>query len=136
MGLKYRIIKDKKTVYVHGDGVITFADLMRHLDDLLQDRDYVPPMKKLIDYRTIRDIALSTAESELFAHKKASLNKRFSGEKCAIVSPAKSAFGVARVHETLIGFRAPSINTRVFQDFGEAQEWLGIHLTDDERTID
>jgi hypothetical protein len=67
MALKYKIIKSKKTVYVFGSGDITFSELMHHIDELAQDQDYKAPMKKLVDYRAIKDLDLSMTESEIFA---------------------------------------------------------------------
>jgi len=135
MALKYKIIKSKKIVYVIGNGVITFSELIRHIDELAQNPDYKAPMKKLVDYRNIESLDLSMSESEIFAQRKAELDDIFSGEKCAIVDTFDSSFGMARVHDTLIGLKNPNIDTMVFRDFIKAQEWLGIKLDDDELTI-
>jgi hypothetical protein len=135
MALKYKIIKSKKIVYVTGNGVITFSELIQHINELAQDPDYKAPMKKLVDYRNIERLDLSMSESELFAQRKAELDEIFSEEKCAIVTDVDSSFGVARVHDTLISFKNPNIVTMVFRDFIKAQEWLGIELDDDDMTI-
>jgi hypothetical protein len=135
MALKYKIIKRKKTVYVIGNGDITFSELMRHIDELAQDPDYKAPMKKLVDYRNIESLDLSMSESEIFAQKKAELDCIFTGERCAIVTTLDSSFGMARVHDTLIGLKNPDIDTMVFRDFTKAQKWLGIALDDDELII-
>jgi hypothetical protein len=135
MALKYKIINSKKIVYVIGNGVITFSELIQHIDELAQDPAYTAPMKKLVDYRDIESLNLSMNESEIFAQRKAELDEIFSEEKCAIVTTIDSSFGVARVHDTLIGFKNPNIDTMVFRDFIKAQQWLGIALDDDELTI-
>lgn len=49
MPLTYKIIKSKRTVYVVGDRVVTFWELMQHIDLLSRDKDYKAPMKKCID---------------------------------------------------------------------------------------
>ncbi|MBI5665285.1 MAG: hypothetical protein HZC49_09440 [Nitrospirae bacterium] len=135
MSLKYKIIKSIKTVYVIGQGVISFTELMDHINKLAQDQDYNAPMKKLVDYRTIKSLDLSMSESEAFAQEKAKHNDIFSGERCAIVTPLDSNFGMARVHDALIGLKDPEINTMVFRDFNKAQEWLGINFDDDDLII-
>lgn len=135
MALKYKIINSIKTVYVIGQGVITFTELVDHINKLAHDQDYNAPMKKLVDYRTIESIDLSTSESEIFAHEKAQLNDTFSGEQCAIVAPLDSSFGMARVHDALIGLKDPDIDTMVFRDFDKAKEWLGIDVDDDDLVI-
>jgi hypothetical protein len=113
-GLKYKIIKRIKTVYAIGHGVITITELMDHINKLAHDQDYKAPMKKLVDYRTIISLDLSTSASELFAQEKAKYHDIFSGEQCAIVTPLDSDFGMARVHDTLISLKEPNINTIVF----------------------
>jgi hypothetical protein len=135
MALQYKIISSIKTVYVIGHGVITYTELMDHIDKLAHDQDYKAPMKKLVDYRTIISLDLSMSESELFAQEKAKHHETFAGEQCAIVTFLDSNFGVARMHDTLIGFKEPNISTMVFRDFNKAQEWLGIKLDTDDLII-
>ena len=128
MPVTYKIIPGKKLVYATGTGDVTFAELMRHIEDLSRDPEYKAPMRKLVDYREVTQIDLSPEESESFALKKSLYGDRFAGEKCAIVAPRDTGFGVARAHSTLIGFKDVDIETQVFRDFDKALQWLDVRL--------
>jgi hypothetical protein len=129
MPLKYEIIETKKLLYVKGIGAVFFSELMNHIDELCQDPKYKAPMKKLIDYRQIKKLDLSMDEQERFVEKKASVEKVFSGEKCAIVAPTDFGFALARVHAALI--EGSDLDTSIFRDFNEALTWLGVELDDE-----
>ncbi|MBU0986046.1 MAG: hypothetical protein KKH68_02240 [Proteobacteria bacterium] len=133
MILRYKIIENKKLVYVTGTGTLTFAELMRHIEELYQDPKYKAPMKKLIDYRQITKYALSLKEAQIFAQKKISFGNIFSGEKCATVAPSDIGFGMARAHDAHI--EGSNIETAAFRDFEQALNWLGIELDDAETDI-
>ncbi len=129
MPLKYEIIESKKLLYVKGIGAVFFPELMNHVDELCQDPKYKAPMKKLIDYRQIKKLDLSMDEQERFVEKKASVEKVFSGEKCAIVAPTDFGFALARVHAALS--EGSDLDTSIFRDFNEALTWLGVELDDE-----
>lgn len=130
MPLEYKIINEKKLVHVTGWGIITFSELMSHMDELHSDPLYQKPMKKLIDYRQVDDIQLSMDETETFTQRKAEFSDSFAGEKCAIVAPKDVAYGTARVHDALIEIKEPDIETSVFRKMDEALEWLDIEIDD------
>ncbi|MEJ2544646.1 MAG: hypothetical protein P8Y99_11315, partial [Calditrichaceae bacterium] len=52
----------------------------------------------------------------------------FNGEKCAIVAPVDTAYGVARIHDSLMDYKEPGIEISVFRNLEEAQDWLNIKL--------
>ena len=83
-------------------------------------------MKKLVDYRAIESINISPNEAEMIARRKKKLAGKFSGEKCAFVSPGDLTYGTARVHQALID--GTDINTQVFRSFEEALDWLDITM--------
>ena len=130
MPFKYEIIESKKLLYAKATGKVTFSELMNHLDEVCQDPKYKAPMKKLVDYRQIKEMDISMDEQESFAEKKASLNELFSGEKCAIVAPSNFGFALARVHAGLS--ESSNRYTSIFRDFNEALKWLSIELDDNE----
>jgi len=78
MPLKYTIIESKKLLYAKATGTVTFSELMNHVEELCQDSKYKAPMKKLIDYRQIKNMDISMDEQERFAEKKASVKELFS----------------------------------------------------------
>lgn len=128
MPLKYKIIEEINLVLAVGEGVISFPELMDHIEQLSQDSKYKKPMKKLVDYRKVASIQMTSSESETFAQKKAGLGDVFIGEHCAIVAPVDPAYGMARVHDSLIDYKEPGISTSVFRDWDEALTWLNIKL--------
>ena len=48
MPIEYDIIEEKRLVLAKGSGVVTAADVIRHLDSLAADDRYTSPMKKLV----------------------------------------------------------------------------------------
>ena len=130
MALRYEINEDIKLVYAIGNGIVSFSELMNHMEVLSKDPRYQAPMRKLVDYRDIESIEISMDESEIFAKKKASLDRVFAGEKCAVVSPSDIGFGMARVHDSLLDNEDPNIDFAVFRKFEDALNWLGIKLDD------
>ncbi len=128
MPLKYEIFEDLKLVLAVGKDIISFEELMGHMDQLSKDPRYKKPMKKLVDYRSVKNIKLNSSESETFAQKKASLGNVFIGEKCAIVATVDPAYGVARIHDSLMDYKEPGIEISVFRDWDEAQNWLNVKV--------
>jgi len=49
-----------------GSGVVTANDVISHLDSLAADNNYIAPMKKLVDYRTIGSISNCTKEKRTY----------------------------------------------------------------------
>lgn len=124
MTIEYEIIEDKKLVLVKGSGVVTGTDVLNHLDALAADTKYAAPMKKLIDYRNIDSIRISSDEAHMIAYKKKSLLSKFAGEKVAFVSPKDAAYGTVRVHQTLLD--DSGFETVVFRKIDEALKWLDV----------
>ena len=126
MPIKYDIIEEQKLILATGSGIVTANDVISHLDSLATANQYIAPMKKLVDYRTIESISISPNDASIIARKKKELSKYFSGEKCAFVSPGDLTYGSARVHQALVD--SADFNTEVFRSIEEAQEWLEVKL--------
>ena len=132
MPVRYKIIKEHNLVLTTGAGTISFDELMAHIAQLSSDPDYKKPMKNLIDYRNVKSIRMSSSESEVYANKKADLSNIFFGEKCAIVAPTDSTYGMARIHDSLMDYFEPGIETSVFREWQEAREWLNLEYPEDD----
>jgi hypothetical protein len=127
MPIEYDIIEDKKLVLAKGSGVITAIDAITHLDRLAADNRYTSPMKKLVDYRLVEDIKITSEEAKGIAHKKQSLSSTlFFGEICAFVSQEDVTYGTSRVHQALS--EGSSTSTKVFRQIENAVGWLDITL--------
>jgi hypothetical protein len=126
MSIEYDIIEEKRLVVAKGSGVVTGIDVINHLDRLAADDRYVAPMKKLIDYRSIESINISSEEAVTIALKKDTFSNKFSGEKCAFVSPEDLTYATSRVHQSLADNTC--ISTAVFKQIEEALKWLDVTL--------
>jgi hypothetical protein len=96
------------------------------LDILAADKGYIPPMKKLVDYREAKSLNLSADDAWNIANRRKELAESLRGERCAFVSPGDATFAATRVHESLVN--VADVNTSVFRTIDEATEWLGVEL--------
>ena len=126
MPIEYTIINRKKLVFAKGSGIITGSEVLTHLDKLSKDKQYIAPMKKLVDYRFIESIDITQEEAWEIAEKKSMLSTIFHGELCAFVSPGDLTYGTSRVHQALID--GADIDTQVFRRFEDALKWLDVTL--------
>jgi hypothetical protein len=126
MSIKYKIFPDHKLVYVVGKGQIEFDDLLYHIQELSENPEYIPPMKKLVDYRNSTLSKLTSSEAQKFTDKKAQLKDKFRNEICAFVTTTDLDFGMSRVHGANI--ESSQITTNVFRKVEDALSWLQIEL--------
>jgi hypothetical protein len=133
MPIKYKIFQDKKLVYALGVGDITYDDLVLHIEELASEPKYIPPMKKLVDYRNANLSTLSTEDSTKITKKKALLIDNFTNEKCAFVTKRDLEFGMLRFHEAQID--GSGIITNVFRNLEDALVWLQVKLDENEMDL-
>ena len=88
-------------------------DVINHLDSLAADARCIAPMKKIIDYRSIVSIDISSEYAVTIALKKDTFSKKFHGGRCAFVPPGIVTYGNSRVHQSLVN--SSNINTGVFK---------------------
>ncbi len=122
MSTTYEINTVRKTVTVMGSGNITVEEILSLLEKLKDDLDYKAPMKMLIDWRNIKSIKISSSEIEKIARRKIELVARFSGERCAFVASANSAFETATSLQNLIN--GAGLSAQVFRNIKDAMDWL------------
>jgi hypothetical protein len=122
MPIKDEIMESEKLVVATGSDEVTGHDVLQHLDQLATDKRYFAPMKKLVDYRSVKTLNISPEEARKIAEKKVSLSDVFRGERCAFVSPGDVTYGLSRVHQALVD--SSDVNTGVFRQSEEAWQWL------------
>jgi len=126
MAIDYTIIPEKKLILARGKGTVKGKDVLKHLEELAADENYISPMKKLVDYRNIDNILISSEEAIAVAKKKKDLTAKFKNERCAFISPGDLTYGTSRVHQALI--QGININTEVFRSVQEAINWLDVTI--------
>jgi hypothetical protein len=126
MAIEYTIIPDKKLILAKGIATVKGSDVLKHLEQLAADENYVSPMKKLVDYRNIDNILISSEEAIAIARKKKDLAVTFKNERCAFISPGDLTYGTSRVHQALI--QGIDLNTEVFRNVQEALSWLEVDI--------
>jgi hypothetical protein len=126
MAIEYKIIEDKNLILAKGLGTVKGNDVLIHLVELAADENYISPMKKLVDYRNIDNIMISSEEAIAIAKKKKELSARFKNERCAFISPGDLTYGTSRVHQALI--QGIDLNTEVFRNVQEAIDWLEVEI--------
>lgn len=133
MGISYRVYREVGLVYCKGEGNIELRDLLDHIDTLAHDPDYVPPMKKLVDYRASQLQDLSSEDIRAFTARKVELKDRLSGERCALVVSGDYDFGMSMLHIAHVD--EANIETKAFRDIDDALAWLDVPLQPQDLTL-
>ena len=123
MPIKYVIDDNLRLVYATAVGSVTMDELVEHLETLSADPRYVPPMKKLVDYRAGHVIAMSVEETRRLTEFKLELGDVFRGEKCAFLVSDDLDFGLSRVSGA---YADPVLESNVFREAPSALAWLGV----------
>lgn len=121
MPITYDIEQSTRLVIATGSGKLSGKDVLEHIRDLANDERYIPPMKKIIDYRAVEDLVISMDEAEMIATRKGRLDE-FKGEVCAFITPGDSTYGTARVHQAMLG--KGNVKSAVFRSKEEALGWI------------
>ncbi len=127
MPLRYEIIESQRLVLVVIEGRIGLVDLLQHIEVLSRDPRYVPPMKKLVDYRLAEQMGPKSEDIEAFVNSKTLMREIFAHEKCAIVIVNDLDFGMARIFSAKI--ESANYETNVFRDYRKALDWLEVDLS-------
>jgi hypothetical protein len=133
MPIVYRIFQDRKLVYAVGIDKVTYEDILLHIEQLSVDQEYIPPMKKLVDYRNTTLCNLSTENSKKIAEKKAQLVEKFRNEICAFVTKDDFSYGMVRFHGAHIDDSV--ITTNAFRNIDDALSWLQVNLDENEMEL-
>ena len=130
MAIQYKILPDKKLVYVSGKTKPTIEEQIQCLFSIAQDPLYVAPMKKLVDFRVCEPIGYSHDEIKRFTEAKAELKERFKGEATAVIVNNDLDFGVSRVFSSFL--EPHNLDLCVFRNLDDALRWLDVEVDDDD----
>ncbi len=119
MSASYKIDKKRRLVLSSGDGVLTKADLLGHMDQLSNDPDFDPDFSQVLNFRQINGLELGPEDVRQLAQR----NIFSPRSRRAFVVKDDLQFGLARmfeIHRELKG----ETGIRVFRTFDEAMDWI------------
>ncbi len=119
MSAFYNIDKERRLVLSSGDGVLTKADLLGHMDQLSKDPDFDPDFSQVLDFRQITALEIGPEDVRQLAQR----NIFSPRSRRAFVVKDDLQFGLARmfeIHRELKG----ETGIRVFRTFDEAMDWI------------
>lgn len=119
MSASYKIDKKRRLVLSSGDGVLTKADLLGHMDQLSNYPDFDPDFSQVLNFRQINGLELGPEDVRQLAQR----NIFSPRSRRAFVVKDDLQFGLARmfeIHRELKG----ETGIRVFRTFDEAMDWI------------
>ena len=124
MFVNYQIISSLRLVYVKMRKALSIEELFAHLEDLVADERYVPPMKKIVDFSGLEDAPMPSFGVDDFARLNSFYENKLRGEHCVFVTPSDFRFGMGRLFGGYM--REAVINVAVVRSLEEALALLGI----------
>jgi hypothetical protein len=122
MPYTYVIDKERRLVMSTVSGIVTFTEIMAHLDQLVREPDFSPEFNHFIDWAAATNLDISTDEAKAIARR-----RDFSPpSRRAFFTTSPSIYGMLRLiltHHEMAGARE---FTCVFYDRDEALKWLGL----------
>jgi hypothetical protein len=110
-------IRQRMTTYA--DGVVTFEEINRHLDN--EERERGLELPELFDARGATTDITSTQVRQLIDRAQRALRQTPLGPT-AIVATDNASFGLARMYATLA--ESLAVRVGVFRDVESAERWL------------
>jgi hypothetical protein len=119
MPIRYSVDRLNRRLLTHAEGVVTFDDILAHLDTEQRDRNLDQP--ELIDARgAIAD--LTTAQIRTLVQRAANMMRLVDLGPTAIVTNSDVVFGMARMYSLLA--EGVGVVAEVFRDLDAATRWL------------
>jgi hypothetical protein len=120
----YKIDKKRRLVLSSGDGVLTKADLLGHMERLSKDPDFDPDFSQVSDFRQIDALEIGPEDVRQLAQRDIFSPR----SRRAFVVKDDLQFGLARmfeIHRELKG----ETGIRVFRTYDEAMDWIMVRDT-------
>jgi hypothetical protein len=124
MAYRYQIDPSNTIAIISASSKVTFDEMMKNTINMLQDSDWKPGYKLLVDYREVDDISLKTRDLKDFFIRIKKYRSRLSDTKIAIISHKNCAFCLTRLWESLSEKRL-NVTSKIFKRYNEAEKWLG-----------
>jgi hypothetical protein len=125
MPADYRIDLEKRRVWSHATGDLSYEAITDHMSRLAKDPLFDPLFSQILDFRDVTIVGLTSEEVVRLAEIRV-----FSPQsKRAFVAPGPLKYGMARMYEALRATKGDD-HIRVFTDYDEALEWLDLEEGD------
>ena len=125
MCVEYQIISSLRLVYVEMPKALSIEELISHLEELAANEDYLPPMKRIVDFSNLADAAMPRYDMAGFDRLKALYSSELRGEHCVFVTPTDFRYGMGRLFDGYMD-NAP-FEVSVARSLQEALELLDIN---------
>ncbi len=116
-----------KTFCARGSGDLSTEFLLELIDKLMEvEKSHPEPLNRFMDISRMTGISIDYKRLSPFAEMRRRAIKLYGDVKIkvAIYATTPVSFGMARMYETLMTM--DSVEVRVFRDFNQAAEWLGV----------
>ena len=118
MPVKYRIDKLAGIVYTEARGEVTDAEVLENQREMNDDPDFNPRYRELCDFSAVQLFAITPQGLRMLA----SSSLWGDGARRAFVAQADLAFGMLRMHQSLLAGKSEGVS--VFRTQSEAWRWL------------
>jgi hypothetical protein len=119
MPITYVIDRFRQRMLTHADGVVTFHDVNRHLDE--EERERGLDLPELVDARGAKT-DLTSEQLRQLVQRAAQMARTIPLGPTAIVATDDTVFGMARMYSILA--EQVGVSVEVFRDLGSAERWL------------
>ena len=122
MPIDSRIDKDRQLVVATASGRVTFAEATDYQDRLLNDPDFNPEFRQLLDGRAVTHLDITVDQAKIVAKR-----RLFSdSSRRAWVAHERAVFGMGRLIATYNENSPAKSQIKVFYDLPSALHWLGL----------
>ena len=123
MAYTYHINLSDNMSTVSAMGKITFDEMMSQTMKMLNEKDWQPGFKLLVDYRNIEDISVNGKNLRSFFNRLKKVGSKLDNSRIAIVTQKDCAFCLVRLWESLSEKRL-DVTSKIFRKMEEAESWL------------
>ena len=128
MPLEVRIDPELRVIFVHGDGIVTDADLLVYVKEYLVGESDFRTFDELFDLSGADLLDLTYDGLASVAAAAAATDPEADPVKIAILVSEARGLGFSRWYQSRRESQGGRRLTRVFWDEAECREWLGIPL--------
>lgn len=123
MAYTYHINLSENISTVSASGKITFDEMMSQTIKMLNEKEWQPGCKLLVDYRDIEDITVNGKNLRSFFNRLKKVGSKLNNSRIAVVTQKDCAFCLVRLWESLSEKRF-DVTSKIFKKVEEAERWL------------